>query len=260
MSIYKVPTEFYSFANMLANESEKIIMSHFRKKISIENKSDESPVTIADKNSELKIRELILKHYPDHGIIAEEFENTNNDSEYTWVIDPIDGTRSFISGHKDFGTLIALLKNKKPVLGIINCPAHKERWFASGDETTTMNGNNVKTNQKHLISECYAYSSGLYFDDPNFKKSFNNIINIVQNYRLGGDCYSYGMLASGLIDIVIEDTLKVWDYMALIPVIKNAGGVVTDRLGNEIDIKSDGSIIASCSDKIHTQVLKALNS
>ena len=156
MSIYKVPTEFYSFANMLANESEKIIMSHFRKKISIENKSDESPVTIADKNSELKIRELILKHYPDHGIIAEEFENTNNDSEYTWVIDPIDGTRSFISGHKDFGTLIALLKNKKPVLGIINCPAHKERWVGIENTKTTCNGKEVSTSNVNKIENAYA--------------------------------------------------------------------------------------------------------
>ena len=117
-----------SFANKLANESEKIIHQYFRTTLTVDAKNDATPVTIADKNTELKIRELIQARYPDHGILGEEFEGTNIDSEYLWVIDPIDGTRSFIAGHKDFGTLIALLHNNKPILGIINCPAHKERW------------------------------------------------------------------------------------------------------------------------------------
>ena len=119
--------EFISFANILADESAKVIMEYFRQTFTIENKDDDTPVTIADKKSELRIRELINKSYPNHGILAEEFDNTNLDSEYIWVIDPIDGTRSFIAGHKDFGTLIALLYKKKPVLGIINCPAHNEK-------------------------------------------------------------------------------------------------------------------------------------
>ena len=124
MTLKNKMDEFISFANVLANESAKVIMEYFRQTLTIENKDDDTPVTIADKKSELKIRELINKAYPSHGILAEEFDNTNLDSEYIWVIDPIDGTRSFIAGHKDFGTLIALLYKKKPVLGIINCPAH----------------------------------------------------------------------------------------------------------------------------------------
>ena len=127
--------EFISFANILADKSSEIIMQFFRHQLNIEIKKDNTPVTIADKNSEEKIRELIKQTYPSHGIVGEEYESINLDSEFTWVIDPIDGTQSFIAGHKDFGTLIALLHNNKSIIGIINCPAHKERWVGiSGEE------------------------------------------------------------------------------------------------------------------------------
>ena len=117
MTLINKIDEYISFANVLADESAEIIMKFFRQNLKIENKDDNTPVTVADKKSELKIRELINNTYPNHGILADEFDNTNLDSEYIWVIDPIDGTRSFIAGHKDFGTLIALLYKKKPILG-----------------------------------------------------------------------------------------------------------------------------------------------
>jgi len=252
--------ELINFADILADESQDIITHYFRKKISIENKKDQSPVTIADKNTELKIRDLINKKYPKHGILAEEFEPTNLDSDYLWVIDPIDGTRSFIAGHKDFGTLIALLYKQKPILGIINCPAHNERWLGVNERVSTLNKKNIKTSKKNDIKDCYVFSSGLYFDSHEFKIGFDKIIKNVGYYRFGGDCYMYGMLASGLIDIVIEDTLKAHDYMALIPVIEGAGGVVSDKFGNKISLDSDGSFVASCSQNIHNQVIEILNS
>ena len=146
--------EFLNFANLLADESEIIINKYFRTKINISEKNDKSPVTIADQNTELKIRELIKEKYPSHGILGEEFEQTNINSEFIWVIDPIDGTRSFIAGHKDFGTLISLLHNKKPIIGIINCPAHNERWIGVKGRRTTMNGKEVQTSKiKDLKSE-----------------------------------------------------------------------------------------------------------
>ena len=136
--------EFVNFANFLADESAEIIGDYFRKKININNKKDDSPVTIADQETELKIRELITQKYPSHGILGEEYENIKLKSEFVWVIDPIDGTRSFIAGHKDFGTLIALLHNNKPVLGIINCPAHQERWVGIKNEKTRLNNQVIK--------------------------------------------------------------------------------------------------------------------
>jgi len=252
--------EFISFANILADKSADIIMKYFRHRFTIETKKDNSPVTIADKNSEEKIRELIKKKYSSHGILGEEFEETNIDSEFTWVIDPIDGTMSFIAGHKDFGTLIALLHNKKPVLGIINCPAHQERWIGVRNQPTTLNNNIIRTSKIQELKNSYAFTSGLYFEDQMFRAGFNKIIKKTKYHRLGGDCYMYGMLASGLIDIVIEDTLKAYDYMALIPVIEGAGGIITDKYNQKINLDSDGSLIATANFKLHNKVFEILKS
>ena len=252
--------EYISFANFLANESAKITMKYFRKNIDIENKKDDSPVTIADKESELKIRELIEKEYSNHGILAEEFESKNLESDFLWVIDPIDGTRSYIAGHKDFGTLIALLYKKNPIIGIIDCPAHKERWIGVDNLISTLNSNKIQTSKKNNIEDCYVITSGLYFDNKEFKAGFERVSKKAKYWKLGGDCYMYGMLASGLIDIVIEDTLKAHDYMALIPVINGSGGVVSDRFGKKITLESDGSFVASCSKNVHDQVIELLNS
>ena len=247
--------ELKSFANTLADKSEIIIMEYFRQKLNIERKNDDTPVTIADKKSEEIIRSLINKQYPDHGIIGEEYEGKNIDSEYIWVIDPIDGTRSFIAGHKDFGTLIALIHKTKPILGIINCPAHKERWIGIDGMPTTLNGDIVNTSNIKHIDNSYTFTSGLYFEDKFFRKSFEKIIEKSNYYRFGGDCYMYGMLASGLIDIVVEDTLKIHDYMALIPVIEGAGGVVTDKKNQKITLQSDGSLLATANPELHKEVI-----
>ncbi len=251
--------DLISFSNLLAEESAKITMSYFRKEIQIEDKSDNTPVTIADKKAELKIREIINKKFPNHGILAEEFEHQNKEADFLWVIDPIDGTKSFIAGHKDFGTLISLLFNKDPIIGIIDCPAHNERWVGIKNQNTKLNGKDTNTSDKKKIEDCYIMTSGLYFDDKEFKISFDKLRKKTKFCKFGGDCYMYGMLASGLVDIVIEDTLKIHDYMALIPVIKGAGGIVTDKFGKDISLNSDGSLVASCSQNIHNQVIQILN-
>ena len=251
--------EFLNFANLLADESEIIINKYFRTKINISEKNDKSHVTIADQNTELKIRELIKEKYPSHGILGEEFEQTNINSEFIWVIDPIDGTRSFIAGHKDFGTLISLLHNKKPVIGIINCPAHNERWIGVKNKKTKMNNDFVKTSLIQNIEDSYLFTSGIYFEEPLLKKGYEKIKNKTRYYRLGGDCYMYGMLASGFIDIVVEDTLKAHDYMALVNVIEGAGGRITDKFGKAVTIESDGSLIASCNSIIHDKLITLIN-
>jgi inositol-phosphate phosphatase/L-galactose 1-phosphate phosphatase/histidinol-phosphatase len=140
--------EYITFANKLADEATITSMQYFRTSLDIDNKSDESPVTIADKNTELKIRSIIEKEYPDHGILGEEFDSINPGAEFIWVIDPIDGTRSYIAGHKDFGNLISLTQNKKPIIGIINCPAHKERWIGVKNQNSTINNQTAKTSNE----------------------------------------------------------------------------------------------------------------
>ena len=252
--------ELKSFSNHLADESAKIIKQYFRKSFKIENKEDKSPVTIVDQKTELKIREIIEKRYPNHGILGEEFESKDIDSEYLWVIDPIDGTRSFIAGHKDFGTLISLLHNQKPIIGIINCPIHEERWVGIHGERTTMNGHIVETSNQEVLNQSYLSTTGLYmFENDSFRKGFDRIIDQTRYHRFGGDCYNYGMIASGYIDIVIENMLKAHDYMALIPIIEGAGGKITDKYGKIIGLDSDGSIVVSASEKLHTQLIDIIN-
>ena len=252
--------EYVKFANFLADESSIIINKYFRTKININKKKDSTPVTIADQNTELKIRELISSKYPSHGILGEEYEQINTKAEFMWVIDPIDGTRSFIAGHKDFGTLIALLHNNKPILGIINCPAHNERWVGIKDHHTTCNNKKVNTSSIKKIEDSYLFTSGEFFYEPFLKKGFEKIKEQSKYFRYGGDCYMYGMLASGLIDVVIEDTLKAHDYMALVNIIEGAGGKITDKFGKNVSIESDGSLVASCNPNIHQELISIINS
>ena len=150
--------------------------------------------------------------------------------------------------------------NKKPVLGIIDCPAHKERWIGIENQQTTLNNKLISTSSIKNIEESYMFTSGIYFDEPILRNGFEKIKNKSRYYRLGGDCYMYGMLASGLIDVVIEDTLKPHDYMALINVIEGAGGKVSDKFGNDININSDGSLVASCNKSIHKDLISIINS
>ena len=251
--------EFVDFANMLADSATATSMKYFRKNLDVENKDDESPVTVADKETEEIIRNKIRNNFPKHGILGEEYENENLDSEFIWVIDPIDGTRSFIAGHKDFGNLISLLHNNEPIIGIINCPAHKERWIGIKDKKTTCNGKKVLTSGVNKIENAYLFSSGIFFYEPIFRKGFEILKEKSKYYRLGGDCYMYGMLSSGLIDIVVEDTLKAHDYMALINVIEGAGGKITDKFGKSVNLQSDGSLIASSCDELHDKIIKIIN-
>jgi inositol-phosphate phosphatase/L-galactose 1-phosphate phosphatase/histidinol-phosphatase len=251
--------EFVKFANLLADSASQTSMKYFRTKLEVDNKDDESPVTIADKETEKIIRDEIRKNFPNHGILGEEYENENLESEFIWVIDPIDGTRSYIAGHKDFGNLISLLHNNQPIIGIINCPAHNERWLGIKDVKTTCNGKNVLTSGIKKIENAYLFTSGVYFYEPFFRKGFETLKGKTKYFRLGGDCYMYGMLSSGLIDIVIEDTLKAHDYMALINVVEGAGGKISDKYGKPITLQSDGSLIASSSSQLHNEIINIIN-
>ena len=251
--------EFSKFANSLADDASKTSMHYFRNKIEIEIKDDASPVTLADKETEQKLRDKIRREYPEHGILGEEYENEKIDSEFIWVIDPIDGTRSYIAGHKDFGNFIALLHNKKPILGIINCPAHNERWLGIKNNITKCNGRNVQTSGIKKIKDAYLLTTGLHFQEPQIKKGLELLKEQTRYYKFGGHCYMYGMLASGLIDIVLENTLKVHDYMALVNVIEGAGGVITDKYGKDISLESDGSLVASSSNSLHDEIIKLIN-
>ncbi len=241
--------EITAFANSLADEAGKIISQYFRKPFDVETKSDESPVTVADRAVEKKLREMIEAAYPDDGILGEEFGRKESQNDRTWVIDPIDGTKSFVIGRATFGTLIALCEDGVPVLGIIDQPIMKERWVGVKDKTTTYTNRHlgadfhdrpVKTARCSSLEKARIGSTtpAMFGENPVYKK-FNE-----KSFYWGGDCYQYGLLALGFADVVIEAELKPYDFAALVPIIKGAGGHITDWDGNELTLESDGRVIA----------------
>lgn len=244
------------FLQLLSNESSEIIKKYFRTSVSVESKFDSSPVTIADKLAEEKMREIIAKEFPLHGIIGEEFGKHNTDAEYVWVLDPIDGTKSFISGALSFGTLIALLKNGKPIMGVINHPILNE--FLIGDnQNCLLNGSEVEMricssiNQATLLTTDH-FNIGKYQN----QNKFDELTKKAKLYRNWGDCYGYYLLATGFADIMIDPIMSVWDSMALIPIINGAGGMITDYQGNDPTI---GNSIVASSKGIHSEVINLLN-
>jgi myo-inositol-1(or 4)-monophosphatase len=249
--------EYSLFARSLADLSGKIIKSYFRSDITIDTKADMSPVTIADKKAEELMRNIIMKNYPDHGIIGEEFGSYNEKAEYQWILDPIDGTKSFICGALSFGTLIALTKNGKPILGVINQPVLNQ--FLIGDnESALLNDVAVKVSCRTKLSDSVLLTT----DHLNIQKyqdidKFNSLIQKVKLYRNWGDCYGYYLIATGFAEIMIDPIMSVWDSMALIPVIRGAGGTITDYHGK--DPIAGNSIIAAGSAEVHKEVIRILN-
>ncbi|GBD86563.1 histidinol-phosphatase [bacterium BMS3Abin03] len=247
---------YKNFAKHLSDISGEVIKKYFRSKIKIESKKDLSPVTVADKKAEEVMREAIIKEFPQHGIIGEEFGEHNVSAEYKWVLDPIDGTRSFISGALSFGTLIALMKNNNPVIGVINHPVLDE--FLIGDnEVTEINGETTRMRDcKYLTEAVLLTTDHLNIEKYQDKEKFDNLIHKVKIYRQWGDCYGYYLLATGFADIMIDPVMSVWDKLALVPIIKGAGGIITDYHGDD-PIK--GNSIIAANSIIHRDVIDVLN-
>ena len=247
--------EFRQFSKWLAEESGKIIKHYWRTGISVENKPDLSPVTIADKKAEEFMREMIMKKYPNHGILGEEFGEHHPNAVYKWVIDPIDGTKSFICGTVTFGTLIALTKNGEPILGVINQPVLNE--FLIGDNhITELNGKQVHVRECNNLSDAVLLSSDhLTFGQVRNQEGFEKLIRKVKLYRMWGDCYGYYLVATGYADIMIDPIMNIWDLMALIPIIRGAGGMITDYYGND---PLKGNSIVATGGKIHDEVIELL--
>jgi inositol-phosphate phosphatase/L-galactose 1-phosphate phosphatase/histidinol-phosphatase len=234
--------EFVTFAKGMADEAGNIIRQYFRQPFDIETKADDSPVTIADRAVEQRLREMIEKQRPDDGIFGEEFARKPSKNGLTWVIDPIDGTKSFMIGRPTFGTLIALWEGNTPLLGIIDQAISGERWIGA-DGVTTFNGQAVKTRAcTHLKSACTASTTPAMFKgDDALWKQFDTQTRMM---AWGGDCYMYGLLASGFLDICIEASLKPYDYAAVVPVVQNAGGWISDYDGKPLTLESEGKVIA----------------
>lgn len=253
----EVSIELVDFAEYLADEARKISRKYFRTNLGVETKADKSPVTEADREIEMTIRKLVENNFPQHSIYGEEYGQNYGTSEYTWVIDPIDGTKSFMTGRAIFGTLISLVKNDAPVLGIIDQPIVSERWLGVNGKTT-FNGEVISARSPVRINDAVFATTSPFLFDERGKSIISKVTEEVSVAIYGGDCYSYGQLALGLLDIIIESGLKPYDYCALVPVIENAGGVITDWEGEKITMGSNGDVIACGDPALHTKLLREI--
>jgi myo-inositol-1(or 4)-monophosphatase len=255
--------DFAAFVEELATISGETIRPFFRSAIDVENKSRSGgfdPVTAADRAAEAAMRTMIKRTFPAHGVIGEEFEPEHPDAEYVWVLDPIDGTKSFISGMPVWGTLIALTRNGEPIYGMMHQPFIREQFSGDGHGARYRGPAGDRTLRVRpcasLGDAVLCTTSPLLMKDAD-RKRFVRVEKDVRLSRYGGDCYAYCVLAAGHVDLVIETELKPYDVLALIPIIEGAGGIITtwdnDRPHN------GGRIIAAGDKRVHEQAMALLN-
>lgn len=258
MSI-QAPQDYVDLAHELADIARPIAKRYFRQPLEIIDKPDESPVTVADREIEAAIRERLQAVVPDHGVYGEEYGQQGIDQDWVWVIDPIDGTRAFITGVPLFGTLIALCHRSEPVYGVIDQPHQEERWQGGRGYPTQYNGHSVKARPCNRLADAYQFTTAPdMFKAPDDIATFKRISEQVKMVRFGADCYAAGLVASGYADLIVEASLKPFDYMALVAVIEAAGGQVTDWNGARLSFDSDGRMLAAACPEIHAQALAVL--
>lgn len=254
-------TEFSDFKDLainLADAARPEILSRFRTGIAIDAKSDASPVTEADRTAERVMRALIKERFPSHGILGEEYGSENIDAEYVWVLDPIDGTNSFVTGKPLFGTLIALCQNGVPIVGVIDAPGVNERWIGVKGQATLHNGQAVTTRRLGALDQAWLYATTPAMFLGENKAAFERLSASVWRTVYGGDCYAYGLLASGHVDLVCEASLGTYDFAALVPVIEGAGGIITDWHGAPLTLQSEGRVLAAGDKSQHQMALNQL--
>ena len=251
--------EFEQFVNEILDLSGEIALNNFRKIRDLTLKGDFSPVTKADEDIEQFIRDKIFEKYPNHKIIGEELDDFEGSENITWYIDPIDGTRSFVAGKHDFGTLIALVINDELIGGVIDCPALGERWTSFSLNETKVNQNITKCKAVDDLKDAVMATTSSHEFGMKKWRAYQSLEQSVKVTTTGSDCYNYGLLASGYIDIVAERLTAPHDYLPLIKIVEGAGGIMTDWEGKKLDFnQSNVYVLASASEEIHKMALKKL--
>ena len=254
--------DFTAFVEELATVSGEIIRPFFRTALSVENKSRSGgfdPVTAADRAAEAAMRALIKKTFPEHGILGEEFEAERPDAEYVWVLDPIDGTKSFICGMPAWGTLIALTRRGEPIYGMMHQPFTREQFTGDGSAASyrgPAGDRALRTRACAAVNDAVLLTTSPLLMGEDDRRAFRRVEEAAQLSRYGGDCYAYCMLAAGHVDLVIETELKPYDVLPLIPIIEGAGGIVTTWDNGRPH--AGGKIIAAGDARVHAQAMEML--
>ena len=250
--------EYLPLVHQLADASGAVILRHFRQTLAIEDKdhiAGYSPVTVADREAEAAIRALIEEACPGHGILGEEYGHERPGARFTWVIDPIDGTKAFISGMTTWGTLIALQDRGQGIVGVLNQPFLGERFVGHG-EGAYLDDRRLATRACPELSGAVLYATEPDMFAPSERAAFDSLAARVRLRRFGADCYAYGMLAAGFIDLVVEASMNLWDIAALIPIVEGAGGLVTAWDGGPVG--ADGRVLAVGDPRLHEPALDIL--
>lgn len=250
----------FSTAIQIADGAAKTALAHFRQMIDIDLKSDDSPVTAADLRIEQEARAIIEANFSDHAILGEEFGSGDLTSEHVWVIDPIDGTRSFISGNPLFGFLLAYLERGRNVLSIISMPVLNERFVGRAGHGTTLNDVPVHTSGKTALSDAILFineGEKLFAAEPDIH---SKLVESGHTRRFAYDCYPHALLAAGHVDCVVDYDLKPFDFLPLAGVIEAAGGIITDWYGNDLTFRSGGKVVSSATPELHQEMLQLLSS
>jgi inositol-phosphate phosphatase / L-galactose 1-phosphate phosphatase / histidinol-phosphatase len=254
------PEDLIALAHELADEAHPIAQFYFRNdKLIVENKSDQSPVTIADRLIEEKWREIIMERRPQDAIWGEEFGRHNEEAEYTWIVDPIDGTKAFTLGRATFGCMIGLHhKTQGFILGIVDQPTLNLRWFGARGHGSSLNGKKLRASAPEKFEDIRMSFTNPLRLTPDLRALHDTLGEETSFIAYGGDCLNYVGLADGALHVYFDSTQKIYDIAAAIPIIEEAGGKITHKDGTPIDLTWDHTILAACTVELHDDILARL--
>ena len=252
--------DFVEFAHRLADAAGEIVRPATRSRRVAHRKADESPVTEIDRAVEVRLREMIAARYPAHGVIGEEFGKDREDAEHVWVLDPVDGTKAFMAGLPVYGTLIGLARGGHPVLGIIDQPVTRERWTGIHGDGTWYDGERVHAGACGGLSDALVCTTSSEYYEGDDAHGLQRIVARSQWMVYGGNCLAFAQVACGLVDVALETKVGVHDYCALVPVVENAGGVMTGWRGERLTLEPapGGRILASGNRAVHEAAMACL--
>ncbi|MCK8464090.1 inositol monophosphatase family protein [Aliiroseovarius sp. S1339] len=248
-------------AEQIANLAGQAALGYFRNLLEVELKDDESPVTQADRGVELQVRAYLKSHFPQDGILGEEFGQSDLSRDHVWSIDPIDGTRSFLSGHPLFGFLLARLHKGTPNIGVIGMPALNETVIGERGGDATLNGEKISVSSQTALDHAILFVNEGEKIFMRYPEVFSRLMSAGQTRRFGYDCYPHALVAMGHVDAVVDDDLQPYDYLPLVPIIEAAGGIITDWNGCALTLASGTSgVVTAATAELHADLLNVVGS